>query len=68
MRICNISDPDSKCVRVCEDRRKRDVSFASEDLDDVYPLAQGPLALQKEEATRERTAKPFSTGKTLFFN
>lgn len=62
VRICNVSDPDSKCVRVCEDRRKRDVSFASEDLGDVYPLAQGPLALQKEEATREKKAKTSDPG------
>ena len=68
VRICNISDPDSKCVRVCEDRRKRDVTFASEDLDDLYPLAQGPLMLQKEEVTRERKAKPSSTGEMLFLN
>ena len=68
VRICNISDPDSKCVRVCEDRRKRDVSFASENLRDVYPLAQGPLALQKEEISGEKTAKTSSIGKMLFFN
>jgi len=63
LRICNVSDPYSKCVRICEDRRKRDISVASEDLRDVYPLAQGPLVLRKEEATREETAKTSDTGK-----
>lgn len=66
VRICNVSDPESRCVRVCEDRRKRDVNLASEDLGDVYPLAQGPLVLKKEEATRKKTAKSPSTGKMLF--
>lgn len=51
VRICNASDPNSKCVRICEDveRRKRDVRYAAELGNDVYPLAQGPLSLLKEE-------------------
>ena len=38
-------------MRICEDveRRKRDVSYAAELGNDVYPLAQGPLSLLKEE-------------------
>ena len=67
VRICNISDPDSKCVRICEDRRKRDVSYASESRDDMYPLAQGPLSLEKavKKASSKRTHSPAkSAGKT----
>lgn len=53
VRICNVSDPDSKCVRICGDVdrhvKKRDVSYAAELGNDLYPLAQGPLSLLKEE-------------------
>jgi len=53
VRICNASDPDSKCVRDCEERRKRDVSHAIESFDDLYPLAQGPISLDKKDAGRQ---------------
>lgn len=58
VKICNVSDPNSNCVRVCEDRRRRDVSPAVESLgDDVYPLAQGPLSLEKDDdAGRKRAS------------
>ena len=65
VRICNVSDPESKCVRICDNRRKRDVDVAAESLDDVYPLAQGPLALEKEEGRKERTANPRRSGEIL---
>lgn len=64
VRICNVSDPNSKCVRVCDDRRKRDVTLTAESLDDVYPLAQGPLSLEKGDVSRQRKGSPVkSTGK-----
>ena len=66
VKICNVSDPNSNCVRVCEDRRKRDVSPAVESLgDDVYPLAQGPLSLIKDDdAGRKRASSSIrSAGK-----
>ena len=59
-------------MRNCEDRRKRDVSQIAESLDDVYPLAQGPLTLEKEEEEeddRQRT-RSFVTSqgaKAIFF-
>ena len=73
VRICNISDPNSKCVRNCEDRRKRDVTQVAESLDDVYPLAQGPFTLEKgeEEVGRQRTRSsvksPAAEGSFGFF-
>ena len=62
VRVCNVSDPESKCVRICEERRKRDVSIAPESLDDVYPLAQGPITLRKEEKKTERTTSAVRSG------
>lgn len=69
VRICNVSDPNSKCVRVCDDRRKRDVTLTAESLDDVYPLAQGPLSLQKGDVSRQRKESPVkSTGPIIPIN
>lgn len=70
VRICNASDPNSKCVRICEDveRRKRDVSYAAELGNDVYPLAQGPLSLLKEEVDgKGRSSSIESAGKSSLF-
>lgn len=57
VRVCNASDEHSKCVRVCEDRRRRDVKVSAETADDVYPLAQGPITLEKEQEVRKQKTK-----------
>ena len=57
VRVCNASDKQSKCVRVCEDRRRRDVTVSGETADDVYPLAQGPITLEKEQEVRGQKTK-----------
>lgn len=62
IRVCNHSDPESKCVRICEDRRKRDVNVVPESIDDVYPLAQGPITLRKEELKDEMATNTIRNG------
>ena len=62
IRVCNHSDPESKCVRICEDRRKRDVNVVPESVDDVYPLAQGPITLRKEELKDEMATNTIRNG------
>jgi len=52
-------------VRVCEERRKRDVSHAIENFDDLYPLAQGPISLDKKDAGRQsKNSRIKTAGKT----
>ena len=59
VRVCNASDEQSKCVRNCEERHRRDVTSSAETANDVYPLAQGPISLEKEQkAGREKTRRP----------
>ncbi|XP_022795140.1 ZP domain-containing protein-like [Stylophora pistillata] len=65
IRVCNHSDPESKCVRICEDRSKRDVSVVQESVDDVYPLAQGPITLRKEEVKDEMATNTTRNGPTV---
>lgn len=62
IRVCNHSDPESKCVRICEDRRKRDVNVVPESVDEVYPLAQGPITLRKEELKDEMATNTIRNG------
>ena len=57
VRVCNASDEQSKCARVCEGRRRRDVTVSAETADDVYPLAQGPITLEKEQEVRGQKTK-----------
>lgn len=57
-------------MRICEDveRRKRDVSYAAELGNDVYPLAQGPLSLLKEEVdVKGRSSSTESAGRSSLF-
>lgn len=59
VRVCNASDEQSKCVRNCEERHRRDVTSSAETANDVYPLAQGSISLEKEQkAGREKTRRP----------
>lgn len=57
-------------MRICEDveRRKRDISYAAELRNDVYPLAQGPLSLLKEEVdVKRRSSSIESAGIDLVY-
>ena len=49
VKICNASDPNSRCAQGClHDRRKRSL-YSEETSDDEYNLAQGPFILSDEE-------------------
>lgn len=47
MRICNASDPNSRCAKGCQQeiRRRRDIA----DSRNVYNLAQGPFVRTQEK-------------------
>ena len=58
IRICDASNPGSRCAQGCikEGRLRRDVS----DEDKLYPLAQGPLTIASDAAemkSRKRSNK-----------
>ena len=49
VKICNASDPNSRCAQGClHDRRKRSL-YSEETNDEEYNLAQGPFILSDEE-------------------
>ena len=61
VKICNASDPNSRCAQGClHDRRKRSL-YSEETSDDEYNLAQGPFILSDEE-TDETNALETLTG------
>ena len=48
VKICNASDPNSRCAQGClHDRRKRSL-YSEETNDEEYNLAQGPFILQQD--------------------
>ena len=55
IRICDASNPGSRCAQGCikEARLRRDVR----DEDKLYPLAQGPLTIATEVKSRKRSNK-----------
>ena len=49
VKICNATDPNSRCAQGClHDRRKRSL-YSQESNDEEYDLAQGPFTLSDEE-------------------
>ena len=56
VKICNASDPNSRCAQGClHDRRKRSL-YSEETNDEEYNLAQGPFILQDiNEANLQET-------------
>ena len=49
VKICNATDPNSRCAQGClHDRRKRSL-YSEESNDEEYFLAQGPFMLSEEE-------------------
>lgn len=50
IKVCNATDPNSRCAQGCQpSRKRRDAETFPETPDDVYPLAQGPFALSPEK-------------------
>ncbi|CAH3182653.1 unnamed protein product, partial [Porites lobata] len=49
VKICNATDPNSRCARGCVKRELRSVETLHETADNVYSLAQGPLTLDREK-------------------
>ena len=50
IKVCNATDPNSRCAQGCQpSRKRRDVETFPETSDDVYPLAQGPFSLSPEK-------------------
>lgn len=50
IKVCNATDPNSRCAQGCQpSRKRRDVETFPETPDDVYPLAQGPFSLSPEK-------------------
>ena len=49
VKICNATDPNSRCAQGClHDRRKRSL-YSQESDDEEYNLAQGPFMLKEED-------------------
>ena len=49
VKICNATDPNSRCAQGClHDRRKRSL-YSEETNDEEYNLDQGPFMLQEED-------------------
>ncbi|XP_068762183.1 ZP domain-containing protein-like [Montipora capricornis] len=53
VKICNASDPNSRCAQGCVSRRRRSAKPLPESADDIYALAQGPLTLNREKREAE---------------
>ena len=53
VKICDASDPDSRCAQGCVSRRRRSVKPLPESANDIYALAQGPLTLNREKREAE---------------
>ena len=53
VKICNASDPNSRCAQGCASRRRRSAKPLPESADDIYALAQGPLTLNREKREAE---------------
>ena len=53
VKICNASDPYSRCAQGCVARRRRSAKPLPESADDTYALAQGPLTLNREKREAE---------------
>ncbi|XP_068756181.1 ZP domain-containing protein-like [Montipora capricornis] len=51
VKVCNATDPNSRCAQGCQPSRKR--RALSDFPGDVYPLAQGPFALNRENRGAE---------------
>ena len=49
VKICNETDPNSRCTQGCLSRKRRSLKTLPGTADDVYPLAQGPLTLSREK-------------------
>ena len=53
VQICNVTDPTSRCAQGCIERRRRSAKILHDNPDDIYALAQGPLALNREKKEAE---------------
>ena len=61
VKICNATDPNSRCAQGClHDRRKRSL-YTQETNDEEYNLAQGPF-MRKEENNREANLQEIVEG------
>ena len=49
VKICNETDPNSRCAQGCLSRERRSLETLPDSADDVYPLAQGPLTLSRKK-------------------
>ncbi|XP_015761419.1 PREDICTED: ZP domain-containing protein-like isoform X3 [Acropora digitifera] len=49
IKVCNATDPNSRCALGCQSRSKRSMKALPNTPSDVYPLAQGPFALTRKK-------------------
>ena len=49
VKICNATDPNSRCALGCQERGRRSAKALHDTANDVYSLAQGPLTLNREK-------------------
>ena len=49
VKVCNATDPNSRCALGCQSRSKRSMKALPNTPSDVYPLAQGPFALNRKK-------------------
>ena len=49
VKVCNATDPASRCEQGCIKRERRRTNTLPDNIDDVYALAQGPLTLNREK-------------------
>ena len=70
VQICDAADPASRCAQGCVQRRRRSEAVLHDNPGNKYALAQGPIALNRENREAEAVAldesKPkVNTGKYL---
>lgn len=53
VQVCDAADPASRCARGCIQRRRRSEKVLHDNPDDIYALAQGPLALNRDKREAE---------------
>lgn len=53
VQVCDAADPASRCAQGCIQRRRRSEKVLHDNPDDIYALAQGPLALNRDKREAE---------------
>ena len=61
VKICNATDPNSRCAQGCVSRKRRSTKPLPESVDDTYALAQGPFTLNRKKREAEADEADQST-------